>query len=106
MLKRGRRYEVHHAGHCMEVLVCRLLRLPPGAAGDARLATDLVPGHLLVEASTHATEGAHVEAATALAAFAKLLSPLVALEAMPPPPRGWLKQQLAAQQQVQQAQQA
>lgn len=140
MLKRGHSYEVHHGGHCVEVVVSQVLKLParaaaegaaapapaaadPGtaalppaaAAGEAAAggaapaagagtagsheakreeqAQELVPGCLLVEASTVATEGAHMEAATALAAFAKLLQPLATLQPLSAPPRGWLWQQ-------------
>eukprot|EP00887_Chlorella_sp_A99_P005478 scaffold1.g5478.t1 len=113
MLKEGRSYEVHHAGHCIEVTVCRLFKLPPSssnfggsgaepeagagqqpvAAPQVPGAQELVSGQLLVEASTTAAEGAHVEAAAALAAFAKLLLPLTSLQPLTVPPRGWLKQQ-------------
>jgi hypothetical protein len=58
-----------HASLALQVLVCRLLRLPSNGSqlqGPENGEEDLVPGHLLVEAITAADGGAYAEAAAAL----------------------------------------
>jgi hypothetical protein len=89
-LKKGRTVDVYMVGHCVQVLVSRLLVSESGEAGpcDKDLVPgpcdkDLVPGYMLVEAWTAVDDTGHQDAIVALEALAALVAPLVRLAPLP-----------------------
>jgi hypothetical protein len=94
LLRRGQTFLVPLAGQELEVAVCRVLRLPPGAgaggtAGPAALqqAEEVSPGRLLVEAAASVpAEADHMDSVAAVTSLAALLQPYTTLQRPPRAP--------------------
>lgn len=104
--RRGQRFVVPLAGREVDVCVCRVLRLPPprdrAASGSAvgaaacpaaldavalQQASEVSPGHLLVEAVAAApAEEDHMESVGAVTQLAGLLAPYTTLQRPPRAP--------------------
>ena len=94
LLRRVQTFLVPLAGQEVEVAVCRVLRLPPGAgaggtAGPAALqqAEEVSPGRLLVEAAASVpAEADHMDSVAAVTSLAALLQPYTTLQRPPRAP--------------------